>query len=181
MHVVLYGCFDVFCYHACWNVYCDDNGVDVYVHACYIFIFIFIVISFESQSVMYGLCPGFYIIHVLYWWILCRMHGMQWDKVTTFFLNIVISGLWSVITFTSLAVVMEFFKPCKMLDASCSMLLYQVSVLDRPLLANSIGQRIVLSDPSPAWQFMSFFTCKRLVPRTTVDASVLRYRCFFTL
>ena len=65
--------------------------------------------------------------------------------------------------------------------ASGSMLLYWVFSLDRLLLANIIGYRIVLSGVISAGQFMPFHTCKRMYPEPTPDISVLRYRCFFCL
>ena len=66
-------------------------------------------------------------------------------------------------------------------SASCFMLLYKVSALDRPLMANAIGQRILLPGVSPVRQFISFLICNKPAPKPTPDASVSRYMGFFSL
>ena len=56
----------------------------------------------ETQSAMKRSGPGLYIILTLYWLILRRIHYSLCDSVTTSFVNIVTSGLWSVISLPSL-------------------------------------------------------------------------------
>ena len=50
----------------------------------------------NKQSAIKRSAPGLWIILILYWSILSNMHCNLCDKVTTSFLKMAISGLWSV-------------------------------------------------------------------------------------
>ena len=55
-----------------------------------------------------------------------------------------------------------------------SMLLYLHLAPVKLLLANAIGQRIVLSGTMPVWQTVLSLCCSSAAPRPIPDASVLR-------
>ena len=60
-----------------------------------------------------------------------------------------------------------------MLSASLSLLPWQVSVLVKLLLANTIGHSAALSGASLLGNHIPSYTCPRLVHSLTPDASVL--------
>ena len=130
----------------------------------------------DSQSAIKISGPGLYMIWTLYWWIFNSMHCMCYDNVATSFLNIDASGLWSAIMSTSLPKQLwwNFSNPCKMPSALHLISLYLHSVPVRLLLANAIGQRIVLFGAMYVWQVVLSISCNSAAPRPIPDASVLR-------
>ena len=65
--------------------------------------------------------------------------------------------------------------PCDMLNASLSILLYLLSVLDRLLLVNVMGLSMLLSGAMSLEKVVSFLVYRRLVPIPAPDASVSGY------
>ena len=59
--------------------------------------------------------------------------------------------------------------------ATCSMLLYCHSVVDKPLFVNAMGHSAVLSGISSHPHFMPALVCNRPAPRLTPEAYVSRY------
>ena len=72
--------------------------------SCQVFLCLWFLCSFVWRASLLWIDLGtdLYMIPILYWCILRRIHCLLWDSIATSFLKISISGLWSVIIHTSL-------------------------------------------------------------------------------
>ena len=128
----------------------------------------------DSQSAINISGPGLYMIWTLYWWTFYNIYWIHCDNVATSFLNIAMSGLWSVMTSTSLPKQSwwNFSNPCSIPSTSHSILLYLCSGPVKLLLANVISLGLALSGTMSLWHAVLSCSCGSTAPRPTPDTSV---------
>ena len=79
----------------------------------------------------------------------------------------------------SKTIMVKFFRPCSIPNASLSMLLYLHSALVRLLLANAMGLNMVLSGEISFGNVVPSLVCNRAAPSPILDASVSRHTLLF--
>ena len=93
----------IFYQHTCWCVRCNPGYISAQFHTSYFFIFpLKILLPWEPVWYKY-IDPWFVELCILYWCFVSMMCCSCYDSIATSFLNIATKGLWSVITWTSLA------------------------------------------------------------------------------
>ena len=133
----------------------------------------------ESQSTIYRSGPGLYSTCMLYWWMHSMMCCSPCDRVAVSLLTITTNGSWFMIMYTSLAKLYWWncSNPCSMPRASHYMLLYLLLCCISFCLWKPWGTVLCCLE-SHITHSICHSKCNRLVPRSTLEVSVFRYKGF---